>query len=619
MSKKKLSIEALTVLVVLVLPFAAFVESTGDTGLVCGAALSTSGSGFAGWSEASACNGTWAVHLGAPGKAMWNATSGMGEGVNEGCISIKLAPDTTLGDIESISWWVNTTSGYPPHVDLLLDLDGDGEFDGGKKDLVTGEALPGYDDVLVAEFAYQPSYGHYNASPSPYGPLYNTWVQTFQNDTAEVGTAQVCNDTVIWLYSGLPGPYSGGYFGTLADFKNGTVQVIGGIDVAMVNATTVVLEIQIEVDNWLGPAETYVDDVALNGETFLSELMPPEIVVEEPENKTYETGPIPVNISTSDLFGVNRTWYNVKNNTGEWAYAENQTYTPLTSMLGLAVDRNYRFYAWANNTLGIVGENSTIYFSVADTVSPTIDLVSPANRSYCYSGDLIDFNISDNLDQLDIALYQWDDALTNASSVFSSPYHLTFPDDIGPHRLWVFANDTDNNWIKKYYEFNAVTLEGTVEIRPETLNLKSHGRWITVYIIPPQGYGAEDIDISTVKLDDGSIDAEWGRVQDGVLMVKFSRSEVANALSPGGEVEIKVTYEFRDGTQFKGHDTVRAINPGNAFGAIHNTPGSGNDYGLRNGPGVANSGGCGNGRGNGNNGGHGNGHGNQRGGKGRGR
>ena len=572
--------------------------------------------------------------MGAPGKAMWNATSGMGEGVNEGRISIKLAPGTTLGNIESISWWVNATSGYPPHVDLLLDLNGDGECDGGKKDLVTGGTLSGYDDVLVAEFAYQPyidpgyaysspgvPYGHYVPAlqASYYNPLYDTWVQTFRNDTTEVGTAQICNDTVLWLYSGLPGPYSGGYFGTLADFKNGTVQVIDGTDVAMVNATTVVLEIQIEVDNWLGPAEAYVDDVALNGEIFLSELMPPEIVVEEPENKTYETGLIPVNISTSDLFGVSRTWYNVKNNTGDWAYTENQTYTAPTFMLGLAVDRDYRFYVWANDTLGIVGENSTIYFSVADIVPPTIDLVSPANRSYCYPGDLIDFNISDNLDQLDIALYQWDDGLTNASSVFSSPYNLTFPNDIESHYLWVFANDTDNNWIKKYYEFNAVTLEGTVEIRPETLNLKSHGRWITVYIIPPEGYGAEDINTSTVELDDVSIGAEWGRVQDGVLMVKFSRLEVANALSPGEEVEINVTCEFWDGTQFKGHDTVRAINPGNAFGAIHNTPGSGNDYGLRNGLCVANSGGCGNGRGNGNNGEHGNGHGDQRGGKGRGR
>jgi hypothetical protein len=417
----------------------------------------------------------------------------MGEGVNEGRIRVMLAPDTTLGDIESISWWVNTTSGYPPHVDLLLDLDGDGSYDGGKKDLVTGGTLSGNDDVLVAEFAYQPylgpgyaysdpgvPYGHYapDWQGNYYFPSYNTWVQTFQNDTIETDTTQLNNDTVLWLYSGLSGPYDDGYFGSLADFKEGTVQVIGGTDIANVNKDTKVLEIQIEVDNWLGPADAYIDDITINGELVLSELHPPEIEVEEPEARTYSPGSIPVNISTHDLFGVSSVWYNVKRNTGDWVYASNRTYTSPTSMLAF-VEGDYQIFAWAENNLGVVGKNSDVRFSVR-------------------SGGTI------------------------------------------------------------------------IDIKPETLNLKSRGRWITVHLTPPEGYGPDDIDINSVKFEfnDEQIDVEWGNIQGGALMVKFSRSEVSDVLSPGENVEITISGELEDDTPFGGSDTIRIIKPGKALGSI---------------------------------------------------
>ena len=64
---------------------------------------------------------TWGgvIHLEAPGNA---ATE-----VNEGRIVIVLPDGTELGDIESISWDVYTVMGYPPHADLILDIDGDGD------------------------------------------------------------------------------------------------------------------------------------------------------------------------------------------------------------------------------------------------------------------------------------------------------------------------------------------------------------------------------------------------------------------------------------------------------------------------------------------------------------
>ena len=353
--------------------------------LVSGVELTFSGIGKAEWTSSVAHSDDWSILLEASGQATWNSTLGQGEDVNEGRIVIRLAPGTTLGDIESLSWWVNTTVGYPPHADLLLDLDGDGVFDGGKKDMVTGETLSGDDDILVAEFAYQPytgpgyeyaspgsPYGHYDPTlqGSHYNPSYDVWVQTFQNETSETGTLELYNETICWLYSGLPGPYTGGYFGKLEDFKEESVQIIGGTEVAPVNSSVAVLEIHIEVDNWLGTAKAYVDDIAINGEPLLGELMAPAVEIISPEHKTYAPGNVPVEIEALDIFGVDTIWYNVKKE-GSWIFGENQTYTGIDLLSSLSVG-DYHLYAWANNTMGLVGKAS-VQFHVR-TTSLTVEI-----------------------------------------------------------------------------------------------------------------------------------------------------------------------------------------------------------------------------------------------------
>ncbi len=462
----------MAVLLALLIPLSGFtlaaLADPGADDLVSLAALTHLRDGVSEWSDDYAHEGDWSVHLKAPGKATKS------DEVNEGRIVLKLASGTTLEDIESIEWWVRTVSGYPPHVDLLLDLDDDGVSD----------------DALVAEFAYQPyvgpgyayvsprvPYGHYveGQGAAYYNPKYDTWVRTFQNDTAELLTVNVSDDTVFWLSSGLSGPYPddpGGYFGKLEDFKDGDVEVIGGTALAPVNETTVVLEIQIEVDNWLGPSEAYIDQVMLNEELLISELRPPEIEVIRPESKAYEHINIPVKVSAHDLFGVSSIWFNVKKDGGGWHYSENRTYTQPTVMHYLPVG-DYTFYAWAENELGVVGENSSITFSV-------------------------------------------------------------------------------------------VVSALSVDIKPNTLNLRSMGRWVTVYITPPSGRTAEEIDIDTLKLRVGDevVNASWGRVHDGVLMVKFSREDLQRIVGPGESVEVKLTGAYTDETSFEGEDTIRVINPG---------------------------------------------------------
>jgi hypothetical protein len=67
-----------------------------------------------------------------------------------------------------------------------------------------------------------------------------------------------------------------------------------------------------------------------------------------------------------------------------------------------------------------------------------------------------------------------------------------------------------------------------IEIGPQTLNLKSKGKWITCHIDLMAGYDENDIDISTVAITeiDGNpvnIPAEWGAIEGDRLQVRQIR------------------------------------------------------------------------------------------------
>ena len=113
----------------------------------------------------------------------------------------------------------------------------------------------------------------------------------------------------------------------------------------------------------------------------------------------------------------------------------------------------------------------------------------------------------------------------------------------------------------------------TVNINPETLNLKSKGTWITVDIELPEGYDVEDIDVTTVRVE--TVPAAWSNVEGNKLMAKFDRQTVINYIwnrlchmgivplpKEGVEVELTITGKLYDGTPFEGSDTIRVIYQG---------------------------------------------------------
>jgi hypothetical protein len=111
----------------------------------------------------------------------------------------------------------------------------------------------------------------------------------------------------------------------------------------------------------------------------------------------------------------------------------------------------------------------------------------------------------------------------------------------------------------------------SVNVDPDTLNLRARGNDITTYISVPDCLSAGDIDGSTVKLTSingnaVSFNATRSNLQGSVLMVKFSRQAVQAAIVGLGltlpaVVPVTIEGELEDGTAFTATDTIRVINP----------------------------------------------------------
>ena len=116
--------------------------------------------------------------------------------------------------------------------------------------------------------------------------------------------------------------------------------------------------------------------------------------------------------------------------------------------------------------------------------------------------------------------------------------------------------DTRNydEWIPLNYLCNV-----DIEIKPETLNLKSKGGF-TAFIDLPELIDEEDINISTVVCA-GAPAVDAMMADDGRLIVKFDREDLVGVL-PKDAVELTVDGELTNGTPFTGSDTIRVIDKG---------------------------------------------------------
>ncbi len=100
----------------------------------------------------------------------------------------------------------------------------------------------------------------------------------------------------------------------------------------------------------------------------------------------------------------------------------------------------------------------------------------------------------------------------------------------------------------------------SLDIDPDTLNLKSKGRWITAYL-SIENASVYDIDISSILLQDTLVPERY-YYQDDVLMLKFDRQEFKDTVEVGVSIEVKMSGKWKDGTEFEAYDHIRITNPG---------------------------------------------------------
>ncbi|MCK4481632.1 right-handed parallel beta-helix repeat-containing protein [Candidatus Bathyarchaeota archaeon] len=134
----------------------------------------------------------------------------------------------------------------------------------------------------------------------------------------------------------------------------------------------------------------------------------------------------------------------------------------------------------------------------------------------------------------------------------------------------------------------APAVAATIDIDPDTLNLKINGEFITTYMQLPEGYDVADIVLETVNMEgiQAVTDTQYGFVTDpdsylldldgdGIAetrMIKFDRACVIDYIEDNMDwsdpqrtipltylVTLAVTGSLHDGTCFEGNDTIRVL------------------------------------------------------------
>jgi hypothetical protein len=209
--------------------------------------LATTLDGTAEYTEAECCDSE-GVHL-ATGDFDSQPTA------DEGRITIFMPSGTTLNDIDSVSWTVKTTEGYPPHMDLFLDT------------------VDINQSVLTAEISYNNDEGKEWDEGLDGEIGYDECLQTFELEKKDNDFDEINDDTMLWVTKMGAGdddaPSS-----TLGEWKAGTgpsSDPQSELLATEIDGNTVVKRIEIEVDNWIATSEAYICNIELviDGTSYL--------------------------------------------------------------------------------------------------------------------------------------------------------------------------------------------------------------------------------------------------------------------------------------------------------------------------------------------------------------
>ncbi|MDI6787051.1 MAG: hypothetical protein QME51_01610 [Planctomycetota bacterium] len=148
-----------------------------------------------------------------------------------------------------------------------------------------------------------------------------------------------------------------------------------------------------------------------------------------------------------------------------------------------------------------------------------------------------------------------------------------FEPRIEPHTLTIIAQDRGGNEVSKTISFTTGYVDVKVVIKPEALNINPG--ILTAYLKLPQPFG---IPLTLNTTLDGASLERWmvdysglpeERLDGPVVVIKFRRQDIANALAEKGETldtEFILKGTFNDGSapldlpyQFEGRDSITKI------------------------------------------------------------
>lgn len=98
----------------------------------------------------------------------------------------------------------------------------------------------------------------------------------------------------------------------------------------------------------------------------------------------------------------------------------------------------------------------------------------------------------------------------------------------------------------------------SLDLDPNTLNLRSRGRWVTATLTFDEPLAA-DVDPASLRFNGVAADRAWS--WDDTLTAKVDRDALAATLAVG-EAEVCASGALRDGRAFEACDTIRVIRPG---------------------------------------------------------
>jgi len=157
------------------------------------------------------------------------------------------------------------------------------------------------------------------------------------------------------------------------------------------------------------------------------ELIPPDITIKVPENKTYDT----VNVSLTFTVSEPADWigYSLDG-------AASVTITGNTTLTDLSLG-SHNVIVYANDTDGNMGMSNIVYFTIVETpVPPVIAILSPENTTYTSTS--VDLTLDINKATSWIGY-----SLDGEANVTMTGTTTTLTDlSLGSHNVIVYANDT---------------------------------------------------------------------------------------------------------------------------------------------------------------------------------